>query len=44
MIDKDVQKSIDAFRMALDMTTGEGGDEYLKLCLKEYLWLKIYIP
>tara|TARA_Y100000287_G_scaffold184275_1_gene184889 strand:+ start:64 stop:3999 length:3936 start_codon:yes stop_codon:yes gene_type:complete len=29
-IDKDVQKSIDAFRMALDMTTEQDGDEVFK--------------
>ena len=29
-IDKDVQKSIDAFRMALDMTTDQDGDELFK--------------
>ena len=29
-IDKDVQKSVDAFRMALDMTTEDGGDEVFK--------------
>ena len=29
-IDKDVQKSIDAFRMALDMTTDQDGDEVFK--------------
>ena len=30
MIDKQVQESIDAFRMALDMTTEDGGDEIFK--------------
>ena len=30
MIDKQVQESIDAFRMALDMTTEDGGDEVFK--------------
>ena len=29
-IDKDVQQSIDAFRMALDMTTEQDGDEVFK--------------
>ncbi len=29
-IDKDVQKSIDAFRMALDLTTDQDGDEVFK--------------
>ena len=30
MIDKQVQESIDAFRMALDMTTEEGGDDVFR--------------
>tara|TARA_B100000287_G_scaffold117147_1_gene109106 strand:- start:2353 stop:6015 length:3663 start_codon:yes stop_codon:yes gene_type:complete len=30
MIDKQVQESVDAFRMALDMTTEDGGDEVFK--------------
>ena len=30
MIDKQVQESVDAFRMALDMTTEDGGDEIFK--------------
>ena len=30
MIDKEVQKSIDAFRMALHMTGDEDGDEVFK--------------
>jgi len=30
MIDKQVQESVDSFRMALDMTTEDGGDEVFK--------------
>ncbi len=30
MIDKQVQESVDAFRMALDLTTEDGGDEVFK--------------
>ena len=43
-IDKDVQKSIDAFRMVLDRPPNKTVTKYLRLCLKEYLWLMVYIP
>ena len=33
MIDKQVQESVNAFRMALDVTTEDGGDEVFKACL-----------
>ena len=42
MIDKQVQESIDAFRMALDMTTEDGGDEVFKAMFEGISMAKRY--